>query len=133
MGHKNTDPSKIATLMEQCAEHGFLPFHVKKDSMGYIYNRIWSAIKRETLLLLEEGVCAPQEVDSIFREVLQTPKGPCELMDKVGLDVVLEIEENYAKARSGIPPQPREFVQKMIQDGKLGMKSGKGFYDYSKS
>lgn len=52
-------------------------------------------------------------------------------MDTVGLDVVLDIENHYAKVRGGIPPQPREYVQKMIQEGHLGMKSGMGFYSYS--
>lgn len=40
MGHKKTDPAIISLLMQQCYDHGFRPFHVKKDSMGYIYNRL---------------------------------------------------------------------------------------------
>lgn len=51
-------------------------------------------------------------------------------MDVVGLDVVLDIEKHYADARSGLPSEPQEYLHKMIQDGKLGVKSGSGFYDY---
>jgi 3-hydroxyacyl-CoA dehydrogenase len=51
-------------------------------------------------------------------------------MDVVGLDVVHDIEKHYAEARSGLPSEPREYLQKMIQDGKLGVKSGSGFYKY---
>jgi 3-hydroxyacyl-CoA dehydrogenase len=93
--------------------------------------RIWAAIKRETLLALSEGVCTPQEMDAIFKDILKTPKGPCEQMDVVGLDVVRDIENHYAESRSGIPTEPRDYLQKMIQDGHLGIKSGQGFYNYS--
>ena len=95
--------------------------------------RIWAAIKRETLLTLAEGVATPQEIDGIFKEVLKTPKGPCEQMDVVGLDVVLDIEQHYADLRPGVPEEPRGFLRKMIEKGKLGVKSGSGFYNYEKS
>lgn len=130
MGHKDTDPSLITLLLEQSKLHGFSPFHVRKSSIGYLYNRIWAAIKRETLLTLSEGISTPQEIDAIFKDVLKTPKGPCQLMDVVGLDVVLDIENHYADSRAGIPSEPREYLQKMIHDGHLGIKSGQGFYNY---
>ncbi|KAJ9606408.1 hypothetical protein H2200_009369 [Cladophialophora chaetospira] len=131
MGHKETDPSIIPLLMEKCREHGFSPFHVKKDSMGYIYNRIWAAIKREALLTAAEGVATPTEIDGIFKDVLKTPKGPFEQMDVVGLDVVLNIEDNYAEKRQNIPVQPREYLKRFVEQGQLGVKSGQGFYKYS--
>ncbi|KAJ5124825.1 uncharacterized protein N7515_008650 [Penicillium bovifimosum] len=130
MGHKDSDPKLIKLMLSQCKEHGFSPFHVKKDSIGYIYNRIWAAIKREALLTLSEGVATPSEIDAIFKDVLKTPKGPCEQMDVVGLDVVLDIENHYAESRAGIPTEPRDYVREMIRDGKLGVKNGAGFYDY---
>jgi len=95
--------------------------------------RIWAAIKRETLLTLAEGVASPEEIDSIFKDVLKTPKGPCEQMDVVGLDVVLDIEQHYADVRQGIPEEPRALLRKMVAQGKLGVKSGSGFYDYAES
>ncbi|KAF2163203.1 hypothetical protein M409DRAFT_26247 [Zasmidium cellare ATCC 36951] len=131
MGHSRTDARHIVTLLEQCRQHGFQPFHVKRDSVGYIYNRIWAAIKREALMVAAEGAASPQEVDDIFKSVLKTPKGPFEQMDVVGLDVVLDIEEHYAQARSGLPTVPREYLKGLISEGKLGEKNGRGFYDYS--
>ncbi|KAJ5395734.1 uncharacterized protein N7487_010037 [Penicillium crustosum] len=122
MGHKDSDPKLIDLVLEQCKEHGFSPFHVKQDSIGYIYNRIWAAIKRETLLTLSEGVATPKEIDAIFKDVLKTPKGPCEQMDVVGLDVVLDIENHYAESRSGLPTEPREYLREMIQGGSLALK-----------
>jgi 3-hydroxybutyryl-CoA dehydrogenase len=55
--------------------------------------------------------------------------GPFRLMDVVGLDAVL-IEENYARHRPGLPEGPRMLLKKMLAEGRLGMKSGRGFYDY---
>ncbi|KAL6354782.1 hypothetical protein LRP88_12129 [Fusarium phalaenopsidis] len=133
MGHETTNPSYIPLMMEQCKAHGFSPFEVKSPSMGYIYNRIWAAIKREALLAASEGVATPEEIDAMFKGVLKTPKGPFEQMDVVGLDVVLDIEQHYADARGDIPSAPREYLQKFLQNGHLGVKSGRGFYDYGSS
>lgn len=54
-------------------------------------------------------------------------------MDIVGLDVVLDIEKHYAAARTGVPKQPQDYLQRMIASGHLGVKSGQGFYDYRKT
>ena len=130
MGNASTRSDIIKQLMIESKRHGFSPFHVRNESVGYIYNRVWAAIKREALLELSEGVTTPEEIDAIFKDVLKTPKGPCEQMDVVGLDVVLNIEEHYAEVREGIPAAPREYLQKfMLKNGK-GVKEGKGFYTY---
>lgn len=95
-------------------------------------HRIWAAIKRETLLALSEGVACPEEIDAIFKDVLKSPKGPCEQMDVVGLDVVLDIENHYRELRPGLPNGTIEILQKMISENKMGVKSGSGFYKYKK-
>lgn len=82
-------------------------------------------------MVVEEGVASPEEVDAIYRSVLKTLKGPCEQMDVVGLDVVLAIENHYAEVRSGLPEGPRKLLQRMIAEGKLGVKNGQGFYSYN--
>lgn len=91
---------------------------------------IWAAIKREALLTASEGVATPEEIDTIFKGVIKTPKGPFELMDVVGLDIVLDIEQHYAGARGNIPHQPQEYLQTFLQNGRLGVKSGRGFYQH---
>ncbi|CAK7213497.1 hypothetical protein SBRCBS47491_001820 [Sporothrix bragantina] len=130
MGAETTRPEILQTLMTESAAHGFQPFLVRRSSTGYIYNRIWAAIKRETLQVLDEGVATPAEIDGLFKAVLQTPKGPCAQMDTVGLDVVLNIEEHYAEERPELPQGPRTYLEKMIAEGKLGVKSGEGFFKY---
>ncbi|CAL00704.1 uncharacterized protein An04g02170 [Aspergillus niger] len=131
MGSSQTRPDIIPLLMKETQDHGFQPFHVRKSSTGYTFNRIWAAIKRETLLVLEEGIATPEEVDQIYKCVLKTPRGPCELMDIAGLDVILAVEEHYAKVRMGIPNAPRKYLREMIDRGDLGVKSGNGFFSYT--
>jgi len=128
-----TDRAIIDFLSHKLADYGLSPYVAEKESMGFIYNRIWAAIKRESLYVVAQGVASPQTVDRIFVETLGTKQGPFRSMDMVGLDVVLDIEEHYAKERQGIPEEPRELLRKMISEGKLGVKSGEGFYnDYKK-
>ncbi|KAI6783614.1 uncharacterized protein J7T54_005643 [Emericellopsis cladophorae] len=126
------DQAHVQYMLDRCAAHGFEPFHVRKPSMGYLYNRIWAAIKREALLAASEGAGTPEEIDAIFRGILKTAKGPFELMDVVGLDVVYDIEQHYAEARADVPEEPRQYLKKYLDQGDLGVKSGKGFYEHAR-
>ncbi|MEO3936584.1 3-hydroxyacyl-CoA dehydrogenase family protein [Dermatophilaceae bacterium Soc4.6] len=125
-----TDPTVIDRLMEALPRFGLTPFRVQRESMGFIQNRIWAAIKREALMVLDEGVASPADIDQLYTMVLGARRGPFRTMDQVGLDVVLDIEENYAANRDGIPEGPRALLRRYISDGRLGVKSGRGFYDY---
>lgn len=127
-GH--TDPAVIERLMQLLPEYGLTPFRVQRESMGFIYNRIWAAIKHEALTVAADGVAQPADIDRLFTMVLRTPLGPFQMMDSVGLDVVLDIENSYAAERPGWSDAPRELLQRYIDDGRLGKKSGRGFYDY---
>jgi len=124
-----TDPAVVALLMEVLPSYGLVPFEVRRESTGFIYNRIWAAIKRESLAVVAEGVSTPEEVDELFRLNLGADRGPFQRMDAVGLDVVLDIEEHYAAEREGLPEGPRRLLREMIAEGRLGVKSGRGFYD----
>jgi len=125
-----TDQAVIDTLMNTLPEYGGLvPFFVHKESVGFIFNRVWAAIKRECLNVVATGVSTPQDIDKIFLVNTGSPIGPFKEMDMVGLDVVLAIEEHYAELTPSLPAGPRELLKKYIAEGRLGMKSGKGFYD----
>jgi 3-hydroxybutyryl-CoA dehydrogenase len=123
-----TDSTIIDALMQRLPRYGLMPFRVRCESVGFVFNRIWAAIKREALMVVQEGVATPEDVDRIFQEVFRSPAGPFRMMDQVGLDVVLDIEEHYAHIRDGIPEGPRMLLREYIARGHLGVKSGQGFY-----
>ena len=124
-----TDPEVIDALMGKLPDYGLAPFRVRRESDGFIFNRIWAAIKRECLMVVEEGVAGPEDVDEMWRIFTRPGIAPFELMDRVGLDVVLAIEEHYAEVRTGIPEGPRTLLRRYVDEGRLGVKSGGGFYD----
>src|ERR671933_200149 len=86
-----TDEGVIDALMEKMPQYGLVPFRVRRESDGFIFNRIWAAIKRECLMVVEEGVAPPEDVDAMW-EIFTAPGiPPFRLLDRVGLDVVLAI------------------------------------------
>lgn len=114
-------------LHQKLQDAGMQPAIARKESTGFIFNRLWAAIKRESLLIMAEGVSEPEEIDKMFVTMFKDkPYGPCRMMDAVGLDTVAFIESNYVQER-GIDPTARDWVQKnFVEKGKLGAKSGKG-------
>jgi 3-hydroxybutyryl-CoA dehydrogenase len=132
MSSGKTDDSLIDALMDKIPQYGLKPFRVRRESDGFIFNRVWAAIKRECLLVVAEGVATPEDVDAMWTIFTKAGIPPFRLMDRVGLDVVLDIEDHYASTRPGLPEEPRKLLHEYIDEGKLGVKSGRGFYgDYS--
>ena len=126
-----TDDGVIEALMEKIPRYGLVPFRVRRESDGFIFNRIWAAIKRECLMVVEEGVASPEDVDAMWEIFTRAGVPPFRLMDRVGLEVVLAIEEHYAAVRDGIPEGPRKLLREYIDQDRLGVKSGRGFYEYT--
>ncbi|MET9328047.1 3-hydroxyacyl-CoA dehydrogenase family protein [Tsukamurella sp. NPDC003166] len=133
MSDGETDPEVLATLQRILPEFDVHPFIAHRESTGFIFNRVWAAIKRESLAVVEEGVAEPASVDALFRLNMGAPIGPFQLMDAVGLDVVLDIEEHYAQQHPNLPTGPRELLRRYVDEGKLGVKTGEGFYRHGET
>jgi 3-hydroxybutyryl-CoA dehydrogenase len=131
MSDGETDRGLLDTLLTVLPEFGVFPFEARKESTGFIFNRIWAAIKRESLAVVAEGVARPEDVDGMFRVNWGVPAGPFQMMDLVGLDVVLDIENHYAEEFPHLPKHVRDLLQSYIDAGKLGVKTGEGFYTYT--
>jgi 3-hydroxybutyryl-CoA dehydrogenase len=129
MGNEHTDHALIELLLQQLPRYGVHPFEAHKESTGFIFNRIWAAIKRESLTVVAQGVSTPQDVDEMWKINMGTKTGPFRLMDAVGLDVVLDIENHYVNEFPYLPTTARDFVKRYVDAGKLGRKSGEGFYN----
>jgi 3-hydroxybutyryl-CoA dehydrogenase len=106
------------------------PILLQKESTGLLFNRIWRSVKRECLRVIAEGVGKPEEIDKMWRVNFGTPVGPCQMMDMIGLDVVLAIERIYAAESSDPTDIPPAFLEEWVRNGKLGKKTGEGFYRY---
>ncbi len=130
MSDGETDRGLLDTLLTVLPEFGVHPFEARKESTGFIFNRIWAAIKRESLAVVAEGVARPEDVDGMFKVNWGVPAGPFQMMDLVGLDVVLDIENHYAEEFPHLPKSVRDLLQSYVDAGKLGVKTGEGFYSY---
>jgi len=130
MGHPRTAPETIESVLAFLKKIGMIPIHVKREIMGYCMNRIWRAVKKEVLSLIGGGYITPEDVDRGWMLEWETEMGPCAVMDYVGLDVVRDIEMNYFKASGDPSDRPPKFLDEMIARGKMGIKTGEGFYKY---
>jgi len=107
----------------------FRPLEVKKESYGFVFNRIWRAIKKECLKVWAGGYANIEDIDAAWKIALGKP-GPFMVMDKIGLDVVYDIEMSYFK-NSGNPDDiPPQALKEMVDKGFLGLKTKRGFYEY---
>ncbi|MFG2500855.1 3-hydroxyacyl-CoA dehydrogenase family protein [Streptomyces sp. NPDC048441] len=130
MSDGQTDPGIFDLLTRELPRFGIVPFVAHKESTGFIFNRIWAAIKREALEVVAEGVSTPEDVDEMWKINMGLEAGPFRMMDQVGLDVVLDIENHYAQERPYLPSGPRELLKRYVDAGHLGVKTGEGFYTY---
>lgn len=107
-----------------------IPIVTKKEIKGFSHNRVWRAIKKETLKLWSQGYCDFEDLDRAFMLEFSTDFGPFGLMDIVGLDVIRDIEISYFNESGDPTDQPPQALIDLIDSGKLGVKSGEGFYCY---
>ncbi len=107
-----------------------VPIVTRKEIQGFSLNRVWRAIKKESLRLWAEDYISPEDLDRAFMLEWGTACGPFGLMDKVGLDVVRDIELSYHRETGDASDLPPRALEHMIAAGSLGEKSGRGFYLY---
>ena len=109
---------------------GCVPLTVKKEILGFCFNRVWRAIKRETLYMWAEGFVDFRDIDRGWMIFTGMTQGPFGLMDNIGLDVVYDIEMVYYNESKDPKDHPPEALKAMVDRNELGLKTGKGFYTY---
>ena len=132
MGGSRTLPEVLDTGASWVRSLGCLPLTVKKELMGFCFNRVWRAIKHEVLYMWANDFVDFRDVDRAWMIAYGDHKGsgPFGKMDHVGLDVVYDIEMSYYEDSKDPKDHPPEALKQKIDRGELGVKSGKGFYTY---
>ena len=106
------------------------PLIVKKECYGFVFNRVWRAIKKECLKIWAGGYADLEEVDKAWKIFVNMGLSPFEFMDQIGLDVVYHIEMSYYKNSGLEDDKPPQALKDLIDSGVLGQKTKKGFYTY---
>ena len=130
MGGSKTAPEAIAFALAWAKAIGMVPLLTRKEIMGYSFNRLWRAIKKEVLHQVDKGYADPHDIDRAWMLTFGTPYGPFGLMDQIGLPTILKIEETYHAASGDESDRPPAMLKAMIHDGRTGLASGRGFYSY---
>jgi 3-hydroxybutyryl-CoA dehydrogenase len=100
------------------------------DAPGFVSNRILCPMLNEAILTLQEGVAEPEAIDGIMKLGMNHPIGPLALSDLIGLDTVLHIMNVLHEGMGDAKYAPAQLLIDMVEDGKLGRKTGQGFYTY---
>ena len=130
MGGTRTSPQAFEAAREFVRSIGCVPLPVRKEILGFCFNSVWRAVKRQTLYMWAGGFVDFRDIDRAWMVFTGMTYGPFFLMDLVGLDVVYAIENIYF-AESGDPRDaPPAALRQMVERGELGVKSGRGFYSY---
>ena len=124
-----TDPEVTAAVLEASERMGKTPLECN-DSPGFVSNRILCPMINEAILTLQEGVAEPEAIDGIMKLGMNHPIGPLALADLIGLDTVLHIMGVLHEGLGDEKYAPPPLLVEMVESGRLGRKSGNGFYEY---
>lgn len=130
--HEGTDPASQDDALGVVRAMGKEPI-VVRDSPGFASSRLGIALGLEAMRMLEEGVASAADIDRAMELGYNHPMGPLKLTDLVGLDVRLRIADYLHQALGAERFAPPAILRRLVAEGKLGKKSGHGFYDWSQT
>lgn len=130
MGHSETATETIAAAEAFLRSIKMVPIITRREIMGFAFNRVWRAIKRESLHLVDEGYVDFQDIDRAWILSFGSRCGPFGRMDEIGIDVVRDIEMQYYRDSGDERDKPPKFLDDFVAQGRLGAKSDRGFYSY---
>lgn len=126
-----TSEEAVGLVMKLAQQFGKVPINAK-ESPGFIVNRILVPMINEAIQAYQEGVGSAEDIDMAMKLGANFPMGPLALADMVGIDVVLAVMEVFYQEFNDSKYRPALLLKQMVRAGHLGVKTGKGFYDYRK-
>ena len=130
MGCGETSEETMRALAAFGRSLGLFCAVVHGQSKGYIINRVWRAVKREVLEVVDEGHASPEDVDRLWALFWGIDYGPFGMMDEVGLDVIADIEDTYIAVATDPADRRSTTLHELVAHNHLGVKTGQGFYSY---
>ncbi|MFH1489839.1 MAG: 3-hydroxyacyl-CoA dehydrogenase NAD-binding domain-containing protein [Pseudomonadota bacterium] len=130
MGGSRTSPEIMDLGDTFLRSLGCLPLRVNREMLGFCFNRVWRAVKKEALHMWADGSVNLRDIDRGWMIFTGMKEGPFGFMDQIGLDVVYGIEMVYYSDSQDPGDHPPQALKDKIRRGELGVKSGKGFYSY---
>jgi len=128
-GEKTSDET-IATAKTFAESLGKIPIATAKEAPAGIVSRVLAGLLNEAAVVYSEGIASPEDVDEAMKLGAGLPMGPLALIDMIGLDIHLAKMETLYEKLKDERYKPPEVIRKMVAEGKLGKKSGEGFYKY---
>lgn len=128
----NTSDETVRVISEVAARMGKTGVEVRKDSPGFIVNRIFMAQLLEAIRLLEEGVAGIEDIDTAVKLGLNYPMGPFEIQDYAGVDIGYYVANYFCEEFKDMRWNPPLALKTLIRAGRLGRKTGAGWYEYAK-
>ncbi len=129
--HPGVSEDILAAAVEFCRRIGKIPVTMRKEIPGFIVNRIFRALTREAISLLENGYATAEDIDLAVTKGLGHPMGPLRLLDMTGIDVTYLARMDEYEETGDESAKPNAILKTMFENGEWGKKTGKGFYDYS--
>lgn len=132
MPHPGTSEETVVLLQDFARRIGQIPIVLQKEHGGYVLNTMLSALLREAQTMAASGVASVEDIDRAWMGVMKTSIGPFGIMDLIGIDTVWHITDYWAKNAPWMRELPgnARFLKGYVDEGHLGQKSGRGFYDY---
>lgn len=130
-GGTDTRDEVLDALSAFARRIGIMPLRVRRESTGFIFNRVWRAIKKEVMKVADSGVASVEDIDRAWIIMYGRQRlPPFAQMDQIGLDVIHDIELHYAGESGDPADMPPPILTEKVERGDLGVKSGRGFYSY---
>lgn len=127
-----TSDETVKLAFEVAEAMGKTPVEVKKDTPGFIVNRIMMPQFLEAIRIVEEGIATPEDVDKAVTLGLNYPMGPFTLMDFTGVEISVHVADYFFEETKDAKWSAPQAIKALVRAGRLGKKTGAGWYDYKK-